>query len=94
VGDWFCFHQQTLPVLLSAADALAGAMVQKVVNYGMGLAIVGSISPVALQSSPLRTYIQESNAEKAAGQVADEPAFSKRSNTLPLEEEDRCRKSG
>jgi Domain of unknown function (DUF4180) len=40
---------------------LAGAIVQKFVNYRMRLAIVGAISPEALQSTALRAYILESN---------------------------------
>ena len=40
---------------------LAGTIIQKFVNYRMRLAIVGAISPEALQSTALRAYILESN---------------------------------
>jgi hypothetical protein len=43
---------------------LAGAIVQKFVNYRMRLAIVGAISPEALESTALRAYILECNRNK------------------------------
>jgi Domain of unknown function (DUF4180) len=44
---------------------LAGAIVQKFVNYRMRLAIVGTISPQALESTALRAYILECNRGKS-----------------------------
>jgi hypothetical protein len=40
---------------------IAGEVVQKVVNYGLKLAIVGDISQQLKQSAPLRDWVRESN---------------------------------
>ena len=40
---------------------VAGEVVQKVVNYGLKLAIVGDISAQLKRSAPLRDWVRESN---------------------------------
>jgi hypothetical protein len=49
------------PSFFQLGTGLAGAIAQKFVAYGMRLAIMGAISPVALESSALRAFINESN---------------------------------
>jgi hypothetical protein len=49
------------PAFFELRTGLAGAIAQKFVNYGMRLAIIGAISPVALESPALRAFINESN---------------------------------
>jgi hypothetical protein len=40
---------------------VAGEVVQKVVNYGLKLAVVGDISRYLKKSAPLRDWVRESN---------------------------------
>jgi hypothetical protein len=49
------------PSFFELRTGLAGAIAQKFVTYGMRLAIIGVISPVALESPALRAFINESN---------------------------------
>ncbi|MGD1107123.1 MAG: DUF4180 domain-containing protein [Terracidiphilus sp.] len=49
------------PSFFELRTGLAGAIAQKFVTYGMRLAIIGAISPVALESPALQAFINESN---------------------------------
>jgi len=49
------------PSFFQLRTGLAGAIAQKFVTYGMRLAIIGAISPVALESPALQAFINESN---------------------------------
>jgi hypothetical protein len=49
------------PSFFQLRTRLAGAIAQKFVTYGMRLAIIGAISPVALESPALQAFINESN---------------------------------
>ncbi|MDP3853940.1 DUF4180 domain-containing protein [Phenylobacterium sp.] len=40
---------------------IAGEVIQKFVNYGIGLAVVGDISRHVARSTPLRDFVYESN---------------------------------
>ncbi len=49
------------PSFFELRTGLAGAIAQKFVTYGMRLAIIGAISPEALESPALQAFINESN---------------------------------
>ena len=49
------------PDFFQLRTAVAGAMLQKFVNYRLRLAIIGDFSAFAANSSALRAFIQESN---------------------------------
>jgi hypothetical protein len=49
------------PSFFQLRTGLAGAIAQKFVTYGMRLAIIGAISPEALESPALQAFINESN---------------------------------
>ncbi len=49
------------PSFFELRTGLAGAIAQKFVTYGMRLAIIGAISPVALENPALRAFVNESN---------------------------------
>jgi hypothetical protein len=49
------------PSFFELRTGLAGAIAQKFVTYGMRLAIIGAISPEALESPALRAFVNESN---------------------------------
>lgn len=53
--------QRLAPAFFSLKTGLAGAMLQKITNYRLGLAVVGDIPADALRSQPLRDFIAESN---------------------------------
>ena len=59
------------PAFFSLKTGLAGAMLQKITNYRLGLAVVGEIPADALQSQPLRDFIAESNRRGQVLFVAD-----------------------
>ena len=49
------------PDFLRLSTGLAGEVLQKFVNYGLRVAIVGDVSAAAAASAPLRDFIGESN---------------------------------
>jgi hypothetical protein len=49
------------PSFFQLRTGLAGAIAQKFVTYRMRLAIIGAISPDALESPALRAFVNESN---------------------------------
>ena len=49
------------PSFFQLRTGLAGAIAQKFVTYRMRLAIIGAISPEALESPALQAFINESN---------------------------------
>lgn len=60
--DWIAVPVARLgPDFLRLRTGLAGAILQKAVNYGMGLAIVGDISGAVAASAPLADFVRESN---------------------------------
>nr|WP_316629511.1 DUF4180 domain-containing protein [uncultured Brevundimonas sp.] len=46
---------------LKLRTRLAGETTQKFVNYRIGLAVIGDISPAVADSDALRDYVRESN---------------------------------
>jgi len=59
------------PDFLRLASGLAGDVLQKFVNYGLRVAIVGDIAAALDQSSPLRDFVRESNRGRQVWFVAD-----------------------
>jgi hypothetical protein len=59
------------PDFLRLASGLAGDMLQKFVNYGLRVVIVGDIAPALKQSAPLRDFVRESNRGRQVWFVAD-----------------------
>ena len=49
------------PSFFELSSGLAGAVVQKFVQYGLRLAVVGDVSPYTAGSEPLRAFVRESN---------------------------------
>jgi hypothetical protein len=56
---------------LVLATGLAGEVIQKFVNYGVGLAIVGDISLAVARSRPLHDFVYESNRGRHVWFVSD-----------------------
>jgi hypothetical protein len=56
----------------------AGAIVQKFVNYRMGLAVVGDISAKVATSKPLADWVRESNQGRSLWFVSDLDALAER----------------
>ncbi|MEQ1770659.1 MAG: DUF4180 domain-containing protein [Devosia sp.] len=54
------------------STGLAGAILQKVTNYGFRVAIVGDISAELKRSTPLRDFVRESNKRGQTRFVASE----------------------
>lgn len=49
------------PAFLDLSSGFAGEITQKVVNYGLKLAIIGDVSSAVAASQPLGDYIWETN---------------------------------
>jgi len=63
---------------------LAGEIVQKVVNYGVKLAVVGDISRYLDRSEPLRDWVRESNRGQDVWFVEDFVALDRKlENRVP-----------
>ena len=59
------------PEFFTLSTGVAGAILQKFVNYQVRLAIVGDIGPHLAASSALRALVQESNRGRQLWFVAD-----------------------
>lgn len=62
---------------------VAGDVVQKIVNYGMKLAVVGDIDRYLKRSAPLRDWVHESNRGQDIWFVEDFVALDKRLEERP-----------
>jgi hypothetical protein len=62
---------------------VAGDVVQKIVNYGMKLAVVGDIDRYLKRSAPLRDWVRESNSGQDLWFVEDFVALDKRLEERP-----------
>lgn len=62
---------------------VAGEVVQKIVTYGMKVAVVGDISRFLKRSAPLGDWVGESNRGTDLWFVEDFVALDKRLQTLP-----------
>jgi hypothetical protein len=59
------------PDFLRLSSGVAGAVLQKLVNYRFQVAVLGDVSAAAAASVPLRDFIRESNRGKTVWFVAD-----------------------
>jgi len=77
--DWLVLPTARLaPDFLTLRTGVAGAVTQKMVTYGMRLAIVGDISAEVAASDALRDYVRESNAGRHVWFVPDMAALETR----------------
>jgi hypothetical protein len=61
-AQWVAVHvNQLAPEFFRLASGLAGAVVQKLVNYRFGFAVIGDISSYTAKSKPLHDFVWESN---------------------------------
>lgn len=61
-AEWIAVNTAQLnPDFFRLGTGLAGAVVQKVVNYRFKLAIIGDIDAALAKSAPLRDFVRESN---------------------------------
>lgn len=61
-AEWIAVTTAQLsPDFFRLGTGLAGAVVQKLVNYGCKLAVIGDIEAALAKSAPLRDFVWESN---------------------------------
>ena len=71
-ADWAAIQTARLtPDFWRLSTRLAGEVIQKFVNYQVGLAIVGDISAEVAASGALRNFVYESNKGPSVWFVAD-----------------------
>lgn len=63
---------------------LAGAVLQKFVNYGIKLALIGDIAPWLERSQALRDFARETNQGGTFWFVEDEAAFDRKLNATTV----------
>lgn len=73
--------ERLAPEFFQLSSGLAGEVLQKFVNYGMRVAIVGDIGAHLAASSALRDFVRESNAGRHVWFVPDESALDARLDT-------------
>jgi hypothetical protein len=61
---------------LTLSTRIAGGVIQKFVNYGMAVALVGDISEAVAASDALRDFVRESNRGRHVCFVADLQALA------------------
>ena len=66
------------PAFFDLRSGVAGDIVQKFVNYGLRLAVVGDISESLERSGALRDFVRESNRGRQVWFVADEAELARR----------------
>lgn len=59
------------PEFLRLSSGLAGEVLQKFVNYGLRVAVLGDIAPALEASAPLRDFVRESNRGSQVWFLAD-----------------------
>lgn len=59
------------PEFLKLSSGLAGEVLQKFVNYGLKVAILGDITAAVAASGPLRDFVRESNRGRSVWFVDD-----------------------
>ena len=83
-ADWVAIPTTSLtPDFWRLSTRLAGEVIQKFVNYGVALAIVGDITAEVAASGPLRDFVRESNGGRQVWFVEDIPALSARLAAQP-----------
>ena len=63
------------PDFLRLSSGLAGEVLQKFVNYGLKIAILGDVSAALAASGPLRDFVYESNRGRSVWFAPDLPAL-------------------
>lgn len=69
---------QFAPEFFALRTRVAGLFIQKLINYGQRLAIVGDISAQVAESAALRDFVTESNRGRHVWFVADLTALERR----------------
>lgn len=64
------------PVFLDLKTRLAGELLQKFVNYGLRVAILGDVAAACERSAPLRDFVHESNGGRHVWFVPDLAALT------------------
>ena len=77
--DWLAVPVDRLgPDFLNLRTGVAGAIVQKMVNYRQPFAVVGDISAEVAESTALRDFVRESNEGEHAWFAPDMETFAAR----------------
>lgn len=66
------------PDFLRLSSGLAGEVLQKFVNYGLRVAVLGDVSEALAASAPLRDFVRESNRGSQVWFLADLPELEGR----------------
>jgi hypothetical protein len=66
------------PEFFALTSGVAGAVVQKFVNYRVRLAVVGDVSGFVAESTALRDFVREANRGRQTWFVADEAELAGR----------------
>jgi hypothetical protein len=78
-ADWVAVPVARLdPAFFDLSSGVAGDVVQKFVNYGLRLAVVGDISEPLERSGALRDFVRESNRGRQVWFVEDEAELRRR----------------
>ncbi|BBT14033.1 hypothetical protein WP8S17C03_00820 [Metapseudomonas otitidis] len=82
-ADWVAVPvAQLSPMFLNLSSGFAGAVIQKFVNYRVGLAVVGQIDDALAGSSALRDFVYETNRGSACWFVDDLAALEEKLQSL------------
>lgn len=66
------------PAFFELANRMAGNFIQKLVNYGVRLAVLGDMAPLTARSKALADFVGESNRGRQIWFAADVDALGKR----------------
>jgi hypothetical protein len=78
-AEWIAFPVGRLdPAFVDLRSGIAGDIVQKFVNYGLRLAVVGDISDAIAGSGALRDFVRECNRGRQIWFVADDAELERR----------------
>ncbi|MEV6284801.1 DUF4180 domain-containing protein [Kribbella sp. NPDC051770] len=76
-ASWVAIRVEDLPAAFFVlSSGVAGEIVQKFAQYGMGLAVVGDVSAYEASSTPFRDWVRESNRGWQLWFVADVEALA------------------
>jgi len=83
-ADWIAIPVERLPPdFFRLRTGLAGAILQKLVNYHFRVAIVGDVGEAVARSEAFADYVVESNRGADVWFIADEAALEARLAALP-----------
>jgi hypothetical protein len=76
---WVAVRVEDLPEgFFALSSGVAGEIVQKFAQYGMGLVVVGDVSAYEVSSTPFRDWVRESNRGWQLWFVADVEALEQK----------------